>query len=421
MTAMTLTEKIIARAAGLVDVHPGDEVWVSPDWMVMNDTSGPRRIAGLIDELGGLLDKEKVVLASDHFIPAANIRQANILKQTRDWSSAQELPHFFEYEGVLHNLLLQKWLVLPGMLLVGADSHSVTAGAAAAVAVAIGSTELATVLTTGKVWLKVPQTIRIKLNGSLPVFVDMRDVTMNILRDLESHFAQYRAIEFSGDFVNTLEIEDRLVLSNQGIEMGAKNAIVIPTEKLLDTINDAGIELALAPEYPDDDAFYEASYQYSVNEISPLVALPHDVDNIMPAGQVSGGSLDAAWIGSCVGGRYEDMRAAAVVLKGQKVRITLLVNPATHEIYRRCLKDGTMQILSDAGAIIQPAGCGACAGLHSGIIADEENIITTATRNFRGRMGSRESSIYLASPYTVAASAVAGRVVDPRDVMTEDV
>ena len=418
---MTLTEKIIARAAGLDYVQPDNEVWVTPDRMVMNDTSGPRRIAGLIEELGGLQDKEKVILASDHFIPPANIRQANILKTTRDWAAAQELPHFFEYEGVLHNLLLQKWLVLPGMLLVGADSHTVTAGAAGAVAVAVGSTELATVLATEQIWLKVPQTILIQLDGSLPALVDMRDITMHILQDQKSQFALYRAVEFSGDFIETLGIEERLVLSNQGIEMGAKNAIVIPTEKLLNTINEAGINLPLAPVYPDSDATYESTWQYSVSEMIPLVALPHTVDNIMPAAEVLNGSIDIAWIGSCVGGRYADLRSAAKVLKGKKARVPLLVNPATHEIYRRCLDDGTLEILLDAGAIIQPAGCGACAGLHSGIVAEGENIITTATRNFRGRMGSRESGIYLASPFTVAATAVAGRVMDPREIMAESV
>lgn len=421
MAAMTLTEKIIARAAELDQVSPGDEVWVTADRMVMNDTSGPRRIAGLIEELGGLKDKDKVVLASDHFIPAANIRQANILKLTRDWAAAQQIPNFFEYQGVLHNILLQEWLALPGMLLVGADSHTVTAGAVGAVAVAVGSTELATVLATDKIWLKVPESIHIKLEGSLPPLVDLRDITMHILRDLKTDFALYKAVEYSGSLVETLEIEERLVLSNQGIEMGAKNAIVIPTNKLLDEISQAGVELLYEPVYPDPEVDYEAVYSYEVSDLESLVALPNAVDNVIPASQAVDADLDAAWIGSCVGGRYEDLRAAAEVLKDQKAKIPLLVNPATQAIYQRCLEDGTLKILVDAGAIIQPAGCGACAGLHSGVVGDGENVITTATRNFRGRMGSRESGVYLASPYTVAASAVAGRVVDPREIVMESV
>lgn len=421
MAGMTLTEKIIARAAGLDQVKPEDEVWVTPDKMIMNDTSGPRRIAGLIEELGGLRNPDKVVLASDHFIPASNIRQANILKLTRDWAKDQDLNNFFEYQGVLHNLLLEKWFVLPGMLVVGADSHSVTAGAAGAMAVAVGSTELATVLVTEKVWLRVPQSIHIKLEGNRAQFVDMRDVTMHILQGLKADFALYRAVEFSGSFVDTLSIEERLVLSNQGIEMGAKNAVVVPTEKLLKEISDAAIDLAIEPVYSDPDAAYETVYSYDVSEIEPLVALPHQVDSVVPAAEVRDIKLDAVWIGSCVGGRYEDMRAAAEVLKGKKAQIPLLVNPATNAIYQRCLEEGVLQTLVEASAVIQPAGCGACAGLHSGVVAEGENIITTATRNFRGRMGSRESGVYIASPYTAAASAVAGRVVDPREIVLERV
>lgn len=416
MTQMTLTEKIIARAAGLDSVKPGDEVWATADRMTMNDTTGPRRIAGLVEELGGLRDRSRVVLASDHFMPAANIRHAQILKTTRDWARDQRIPHFFEYQGILHNLILQEWLVLPGMLLVGADSHTVTAGAAGAVAVAVGSTELATVLATGQVWLRVPETVRIELAGTLPALLDLRDVTMRLLGDLKADFALYRAVEFAGSFVETLSIEDRLVFSNQGIEMGCKNAIVVPTQTLLDAIAAAGIDQTPTPHYPDKGATYETIHQYDLSRLEPLVAAPHAVDNIVSPTDLGEVPLNVAYVGSCVGGRYEDLRATAEVVKGQQVRVPLWVTPATHAIYRRCAEDGTLQTLLDAGAFIQPAGCGACAGLHSGVLAAGETVIATATRNFRGRMGSRDSNVYLASPYTVAASAIAGRVIDPREV-----
>jgi 3-isopropylmalate/(R)-2-methylmalate dehydratase large subunit len=419
MTAMTLTEKIIARAAGRDAVQPGDEVWATADRMIMNDSSGPRRIAGLIEDLGGLWDRERVVLASDHFIPAANQRHAEILKTTREWAHGQQVPNFFEYRGILHNLMLQEWLALPGMLVVGADSHTVSAGAAGAVAVAVGSTELATVLATGQVWLRVPESVRIDVQGTLPPLVDLRDVTMRLLGDLKADFALYRAIEFGGSFVENLSVEERLVLSNQGIEMGSKNAIVVPTQTLLEAIVAARVNQTLIPLYPDAEAGYEARHHYDVSQLEPLVAAPHAVDNILPAAELAEVTVDAAWIGSCVGGRYEDLRAVAEVLIGQRVRVPLLVTPATQAIYRRCLEDGTLQTLLDAGAIIQPAGCGACAGLHSGVLAADETVITTATRNFRGRMGSRDSNVYLASPYTVAASAVAGRIIDPRQVLAE--
>lgn len=419
MPPMTLTQKIIAKSAGLEHVSPGEEVWVTADKMVMNDTSGPRRIAGIVEELGGLWDRERVVLATDHFIPAANLRHANIVKLTRDWAHAQNISNFFEYQGVLHNLLLQKWLALPGMLLVGADSHTVTAGAAGAAAFAVGSTELATILATGKLWLRVPETVHIQLDGDLPKLVEMRDITMRLLMELRADFANYKSVEFSGGFVESLDIEGRLVLSNQGIEMGAKNSVVVPTEKLLSDIKAAGVTEEFQPIYSDNDAKFESSYDYDVSDFSPMVAAPHNVDNVTPASEAPDIPMDAAWIGSCVGGRYADLKAAAHVVKGRQAEIPLIVNPATHEVYQRVLQDGTLQTLVDAGAIIQQAGCGMCAGIHSGILAPQENIITTATRNFRGRMGSRESSVYLASPYTVAAAAIAGKIIDPREIVSE--
>lgn len=406
MTDMTLTEKIIARAAGLDVVRPGDEVWATADRILMNDSGGPRRIAALIQELNGLQDRERVVLVSDHFIPAANLRHAEILKITREWAAAQQIPHFYEAQGILHNLVLEQQLALPGMLVVGSDSHTVTAGAVGAVAVSVGSTELATVLATGEVWLQVPESIQIVLDGTLPALVDIRDITMYILSQLKTDFALYRAVEFGGAFLETLGLEERLVLSNQGIEMGATNAIVPPY----------GLPVAdtTGPTSPDHDAGYAAVHTVDVSTLTPQIALPHMVDNVVSVEDVPPTPLSAAWIGSCVGGRYADLNAAARVLQNRKVKIPLNVTPATRTIYQRCLSDGTIQTLVEAGAIIHPAGCGACAGLHSGTLAAGEKIITTATRNFKGRMGSQDSAIYLASPYTVAASAVKGHIVDPR-------
>ncbi len=420
MTGMTLTEKIIARTANIEKVVPGEEIWVSPDRMSMNDTTGPRRIAGLIEELGGLKDKNKVILASDHFFPPANIRHAEILKQTREWAQKQEIQNFYEYKGVLHNLLLQEGHILPGMLLVGADSHTVTAGAVGALAVAVGSTELATVLATGKMWMRVPKTIRIELTGKLAPFVDIRDITMHILKDLGSDHALYSAIEYDGDFIENLNIEERLVLSNQGIEMGAKNAVVSPTQKLLAEIETQGKNNdEFQPVYSDSDANFHSEHHYKINTLDPLIAFPHTVDNVQSVSAAPKTKMNYAWIGSCVGGRFADLQSAAEVVEGKKVKIPLFINPATSEISNKALDKGIIKILVDAGAIIQPAGCGACAGLHSGVAATGENIIATATRNFKGRMGSRESSVYLASPFTVAASALAGRIADPREIALE--
>jgi 3-isopropylmalate/(R)-2-methylmalate dehydratase large subunit len=415
---MTLTEKILARAAGRPSVRAGDEVWATVDRMIMNDSSGPRRLGALVDDLGGLWDASRVVVVSDHFVPASTIRHAEIVQLTRRWAAEQRVGAFHESDGILHSLVLQKWLVRPGMLLVGADSHTVSAGAAAAVAVAIGSTELATVLATGQVWLRVPETIRVDLDGALGPRVDLRDVTMALLGAYGGEWAGYRALEYGGSFVEALSLEERLVLSNQGIEMGAKNAIVVPTARLRQAFEAAGLEdvlggLALAP---DEDANYRERRRLDVSTLPPQVALHPSPDRVAPSGEVGAIRVDQAWIGSCVGGRHADLKQAAALLEGRRVRVPLSVTPSTRAIYDACLADGTLATLVAAGATVLPPGCGACAGVHGGVLAPGERVIATGTRNFRGRMGSLEAEVYLGSAGTVAAAAVAGHIVDPREL-----
>ncbi len=431
MGAMTLTEKIIARAAGKPEVRPGQEVWATADRMIMNDSSGPRRIAGLIEDLGGVWDSERVVVVSDHFVPAANVRHAKILRTTREWAGKKDIAAFYEYRGILHNLVLQERLVAPGMLLVGADSHTTTAGAMGAVAVPVGSTELATVLATGQIWLRVPETVRIDLDGALPSWIDVRDITMHILGDTRADFALYRAIEYGGSFVETMTLEERLVLSNQGIEMGAKNAVVLHTRALARELgqnpaNDASKnDHSASPSEdierwrPDHGAKYQARHRYDVAEIAPMVAAPSSPDNVAPADSFDDSPIDMAWLGSCAGGRHADLVAAAEIVRGKTIKIPFLVTPATQAIYQACIADGTLATLASAGATMLPPGCGACAGIHAGVQGKSDRVMATATRNFSGRMGSRESRVYLGSPYTVAAAAVAGRVIDPREVAPE--
>lgn len=400
--AMTLTEKILARASGAERVVPGDEVWAEADRMIMNDSSGPRRTAALIDELGGLVDPQRVVLVSDHFVPAATVKQANIVRTTRDWARDNELGAFHEYDGILHNLVLERELVEPGMLLVGADSHTTSAGAVGAVAVAVGSTELATVLATGQVWLRVPETIRIELQGELPDRVAIRDVTLRVLGDHGSSFALYTAIEYAGELVDRLDVWSRMVLSNQGIEMGAKNAVVVPAV-------DAGLQ-------PDAGARYSDRLRYDASQLEPLVASHPSPDQVAPAAALAGEAVDMAWIGSCAGGRGDDLRAAAAILAGRKVVVPTLVTPSTRRLYHESLVDGTIATLVAAGVTILPPGCGACAGIHAGVQGEGDRVIATATRNFPGRMGSRDARVFLASAYTVAASALHGRICDPRTI-----
>lgn len=417
MGGMTLTEKIIARASGRPRVVPGDEVWADVDLAAMHDSSGPRRIAPTLEQLGGRLwDPQKIVLAIDHFAPAANQRHAEIVKLTRDWAKRTGLPHFFDSVGVMHNLLLEYGLARPGMLVVGADSHTVTAGAVGALAVGVGATELATVLVTGQIWLRVPPTVGIRFEDGLPSYLTARDMAMTVLRELRSDFAIYRAVEYSGPAVDALDLDGRAVLANQAIEMGAKNGIVAPSGALLDQLGQEGRSEDF-PAAGDDDAEFEAVHRFTVASIPPLVAAPPNVDNIVAATDLKGIAIDRVYIGSCAGGMAADLRAAARVLKGRTVRVPMQITPATKGVLEAALRDGTLQTLLEAGAIVQAPGCGACAGLHSGLLGPSERCVSTVTRNYPGRMGDQSAQIYLASPLTAAASALTGRITDPREFL----
>ncbi len=417
MPPMTLTEKIIARAAGMAHVTPGDEVWANVDLAAMHDSSGPRRIAPTLTQLGGVLwDPARVVLAIDHFTPAANARHAEIVSTTRAWAKTTGIPHFFDSVGVMHNLLLEHGLARPGTLVVGADSHTVTAGAMGALAVGIGSTELATVLVTGQIWLRVPSTVLIRFEGAMPEYLTARDLAMAVLRQLRADFAIYRAVEYAGPALEHFDLDERAVLANQTIEMGAKNGIVPPSGRVLEQFErDAradGLPLA-----GDAKCRYETSVTFALSAIPPFVAAPPDVDNVVPVREVPDLRLDCAYIGSCVGGKTSDLRAAARVVRGRQLRIPLRIAPATQTVVEDTLRDGTLKTLIDAGAILQAPGCGACAGLHSGLLGAKERCIATVTRNYPGRMGDATAEIYLASPLTVAASAVSGRLTDPREFL----
>lgn len=415
MRSMTITENIIARAAGLSEVTPGDEVWADVDLVMMNDTSGPRRMAPKLDQLGGeVWDIEKVVLATDHFIPAANMRHAEILDKTRRWANEHQMPHFYDFQGVLHNLILEDFLARPGMLIAGADSHSVTAGAVGAVAVGISSTELATILATGQIWMRVPPTVRIVLEGALPKGVTMRDLSMRILADLGSDFGLNKAVEFTGPALASLSLEDRSVLANQSIEMGAANGIVVPDETLLAELAAADVELPDPVPNSDEDCQIEATHTFDLSALEPQVACPHDVDNVRDVTELTGTKIDQVYVGSCVGGKMSDLMAFAQVLRGRRVKIPTTVTPATQHVYQTCLENGTLKALVEAGVTIQAPGCGACAGLHSGVLGSGERCMATVTRNYRGRMGDPGAEIYLASPYTVGAAAIEGRIADPR-------
>lgn len=414
---MTLTEEIIARASGRGRVVPGDEVWADVDLAAMHDSSGPRRIAATLEQLGDRLwDPEKIVLVIDHFAPAANQRHAEIVKLTRDWAQARALPHFFDSVGVMHNILLEQGLARPGMLIVGADSHTVTAGAVGALAIGVGATELATVLVTGQIWLRVPSTVLIRFDDGLPSHLTARDMAMAVLQRLGTDFAIYKAVEYAGPATDWLDMDERAVLANQAIEMGAKNGIVPLSGELFERLGPAA-RAAGFPVAGDDGAEYETVHRFDLASTPPLVAAPPNVDNIAPVGQFAGVRVDRVYIGSCVGGKAADLRAASRILKGRKARVPLQVTPATKFVLEESLRDGSLQTLLEADAIIQAPGCGACAGLHSGLLGPKERAVTTVTRNFPGRMGDPTAEVYLASPLTAAASAVTGQITDPREFL----
>jgi 3-isopropylmalate/(R)-2-methylmalate dehydratase large subunit len=414
---MALTEKIIARAARRARVSPGEEVWADVDLAAMHDSSGPRRIAPTLERLGGRLwDPTRIVLVIDHFTPAGNQRHAEILTTTREWARRVGLPHFFDSAGVMHNLLIERGLAKPGTLIVGADSHAVTAGAVGALAVGVGSTELATILVTGQIWLRVPPTVRIEFTGAMPPYLTARDLAMAVLQRLRADFAIYRAVEYAGSAIEGFDLDERAVLANQAIEMGAKNGIV-PLSGAVGEGLAAAAAAAGLPVAADPDCACEAVHAFDVWAIPPLMAEPPDVDNVRPVAEAAGAEVDVAYIGSCAGGKARDLREAARILKGQRVRVQLRVTPATQRVVEETLRDGTLQTLVEAGAIIYAPGCGACAGLHSGLLGSRERCIATVTRNYPGRMGDRTAKIYLASPLTVAASAVTGRLTDPREFL----
>jgi 3-isopropylmalate/(R)-2-methylmalate dehydratase large subunit len=414
---MTLTEKIIARAAGRVAVAPGDEVWAAVDLAAMHDSSGPRRLASTLDRLGGRLwDPDRVVLAIDHFTPAGTPRHAEILATTRRWARQTGLRHFFDSVGIMHNVLLEEGLAAPGILIVGADSHTVTAGAVGALAVGVGATELATVLATGEIWLRVPPTVLVRFEGVLPPHLTARDLAMAVLRDLRADFAIYRAVEFAGPAVDVMPLDERAVLTNQAIEMGAKNGIIPPSGPVLARYG-AGAAAAGRPLAGDPGCAYEAVHTFTVGTLPPLVAAPPAVDNVRPVADLAGLPLDRAYLGSCAGGKAHDLREAARVLRGRQVRIPLQVTPATRRVVEETLADGTLHALVAAGAVVAAPGCGACAGLHGGLLGPGERCVASVTRNFPGRMGAPSAEIYLASPLVVAASAVTGRLTDPREVL----
>ena len=419
---MTFSEKVLAKKAGLDRVVPGQIVFVEPDHLLSHDNTAA--IVGKISDLlteHGIANPDLHVIVIDHVVPAATEKNAKGHKAIREYAQSYGNQHFYDIgRGICHQLMLEEGLALPGKLVVGSDSHTCSYGAVGCFSTGIDRTEAAALILTGKTWFKVPQSIRINISGSFQPGVSAKDFVLQVISDLGADGAGYKAVEFHGE-VDNLSLADRITIANMGIEMGAKVA-VFPVDALTKNYIDSRAEdHHYEPVWADVDAVYEATYDYNLSLIQPRIAKPHAVDNGAYINDVIGTPVQQCLIGTCTNGRVQDFHAAAKILKGKKIHdsVRLLLLPASNEILKQLMNDGTMTTLIEAGGVLLPTGCGPCLAAHQGALAPGEVCLSTANRNFKGRMGCTESQIYLASPETVAATALAGQIADPRELLGE--
>lgn len=417
----TMSEKILAKASGATEVKAGDILWVQVDKAMMDDILGPRvEIAEKMKELkAAVWDPNKAVIISDHYTPPASIKQAEIVKFTRDWASEQHIDNYYEFIGPCHQAMVEHNHVLPGTIVLGTDSHTCMGGAMGSFASGVGSTEMLGILVTGKTWLRVPETIQVNWQGKLTTGVMAKDISLKTIGKIGHSGATYKAVEYVGETIKDLELDERMAITNMAVEMGAKVGLMEPDEKVFEYLKLHGNDSSYHVFYSDPDASYCKVLNFDASDLIPQVACPHEVDNVNAVEALPDTPIHQAYIGSCTGGRYNDLVMAAKILKGKKIskRIRLLVSPASQEIWKRADADGVLKDLAEAGAVILASTCGVCVGVHSGLLAEGERCISSTNRNFLGRMGSKNSAIYLASPMTVAASAITGRITDPREFL----
>ena len=412
----TFAEKILARKAGLDETVPGQIVTIQPDRLLTHDNTSA--IAKTFRKIGvdRVANPDMNVIILDHVVPAANETYAQSHKETREFVRQQGISAFYDVgEGICHQVLPEQGHALPGMVIVGSDSHTPSHGAFGAFAAGIGRTEAAAVMATGEIWLRVPETLRIVVEGSLPHRVSAKDLALYIIGDIGSDGADYMSVEFAGPAIEAMSVAGRQVLCNLAAEMGAKNGYVAPDDTTRRWLQ-GRTEVKYHEILPDPDARYARVLNYDAAELEPQVAKPHTVDNVVPVDQAAGIQINQALIGTCTNGRLEDLEVAADILRGNTIApwVRLLVLPASRQILLEAMEQGLIADLVKAGATLLNPGCGPCLGAHEGCMAPGERTISTANRNFKGRMGSREAEIYLGSPATVAASALAGQITDPR-------
>jgi len=416
----TITQKILAAHCGKASVEPGELIMARVDIALGNDITAPLAIQDF-HKVGAkkVFDRSRVVLVCDHFAPNKDIPSAIQCQQLRNLAREQDLTHFYDGGdmGIEHALLPEQGIVGPGDVVIGADSHTCTYGALGAFATGVGSTDLAAVMVMGECWFKVPDSIRLVYQGHLPRWITGKDLILHTIGDLGVDGARALAMEFTGEAIKRLPMADRFSMANMAVEAGAKNGIMAPDELTLDYVK--GRTLRPYTLYDSDPgASYLFEKTYEVSGLEPQVACPSSPGNVVPVSRVGDVRIDQAVIGSCTNGRIDDLRLAAKVLKGRRAAkgVRLIVIPATPLVYRQAMDEGLMAIFMDAGAVISPPTCGPCLGGHMGVLAPGETAIATTNRNFVGRMGHAQSKVYLASPAVAAASAVAGRIMSPKDL-----
>ena len=422
---MNIVEKILARSSGRNKVSPDDVVFAKVDKVMVHDVSGPG-VLKVFDKLKKqgintekLWDSSKVWVAEDHFVPSAEKVSAENIVKLQNFTKNYGIEKHFKYGmgqyGICHTLSHEEALVLPGEVYVGGDSHTNTTGALGAFACGLGHTDIAYVLLNGQIWFKVPETLYFKLNGKLPDHVMAKDLILKIIGEIGTEGGNYKTMQFGGSGIDAMSVESRLTLCNMTTEAGAKNGIVEPDQKVIDYLSSRGAQ-NISPIQGDSDSEYSEIFEYESSEMEPMVAKPFSPENTVVVREAPSVELDKSYIGSCTGAKYEDLEAAAKILKGRKVKIRTEILPAAMSIYRRAMENGLLKIFLDAGVMVGPPTCGACCGAHMGVLAKDEICISTTNRNFPGRMGHVDSQTYLSSPLVAAASAVTGKITDPRDL-----
>ncbi len=419
---MHAIEKILAKNSGRETVTTGEIITAKVDFAEINDLY--LQTVYSFYEMGGekVWDSERAAFVFDHYAPAPDMKSASNHREMREFAKKNNLKFHFDTEcGVCHQVMPEAGVIYPGMIVVATDSHTTTHGAFGAMGTGCGATDMATILMTGELWFRVPEIIEVRLDGEAPKGVYPKDVILNVLGKIKADGAVYKAIDFTGSYVEKLNVAGRMVICNMAVEMGAKTAYMQPNEDVLDYVEKRAVR-PYEVQYTDPDFKYEESYTFDVSKMEPQLACPHSVDNVdtltnvVAKGEVK---LDQGYIGSCTGGRGEDIAIAAEILRGKHIPkyARLVVVPASAEVMTACIEKGYIQDLMKAGATITSPGCGACLGAHEGVLAPNEVCITSTNRNFPGRMGSTEAKIYLASPATVAASILNGRITDPREYL----